>query len=972
MLTTLRRAVTRTSSAVALLAVTVGLPAGLLHYVGSPLPVHLPSAADVGHTFTNPISDQLLIGGAAAVVWVLWLLLVVSIVVEVVAAARGITAPRPRVLRPAQGFAAILVAGLTAGILAPTAVAPLSPAFSGPAAPSHAVVLSLTADTVNGTPRLATVAYATPLTATAPAAGKVTLVIQGCGFEHAVAKNESLSRIAEQCLRDANRWPEIFDLNKGRHWPNVSGHTELLNPNLIFPGWVLMLPDDATPPPGAQQVDPPAATTAPATTVPSTSVPTPSHTVTPSPTVSPSVTAPAVVVPNVAPTTTTTPTPTGGSQVTTTASAPAQSPAPSDAPADGSDQNTTDPNFVEVVGGFVSVALAAGLLFAVAMVWRRRRQRYRPTPIDHIGLDDLDLAPPMAGLTHLRQTVRRRRPELLNAPAAGPTVREYAAADIKPALPPSGPTGAELAGVMHLPVSAGLGLDGPGALDAARGLLVASLTAGSPDDPDAQGQVVIPASTLATLLGISAVDLPRMRRLTVTANTGDAITEIEEEIIRRTRIVTDHDVDDIAALRETHPLAEPLPQLLLLCDVPEPRQQQRLANAIHLGEKVNIGAALIGEWTHGTTLTVAADGAASGDDATSRVTVLDTDAATTVLTMLAEAHGDAVTVPEIRPQPLPTASLKAVDAVEPVVAPQVRVPAPHAAPAQSEHADGSQVERVQIRILGDPVILGRDGEPMRGLRGHAVELLTYLAVNRDGADLSDIMEAIWPDATRRRASERLSTNVGNLRGLLRAAHPSADTMNTDNTGTTAIDDKARGDKEKAAARKQPNPIPNTGSRYHLDPAMVQVDWWTVLDEYTQVATASDDEARLHHLMAAIAAVSGPLAAGLEYDWIDTDREHVRRRLIKLHAHAAELLGDDDPHQTRTLCDNACLLDPLSDELARRAMRAAAAVGDADGIRHHLHTLRQALEDASLDIDDSTEQLAADLLRQLAPPEPTVQ
>ena len=49
------------------------------------------------------------------------------------------------------------------------------------------------------------------------------------------------------------------------------------------------------------------------------------------------------------------------------------------------------------------------------------------------------------------------------------------------------------------------------------------------------------------------------------------------------------------------------------------------------------------------------------------------------------------------------------------------------------------------------------------------------------------------------------------------------------------------------------------------------------------------------------------------------------------------------------------------------MRAAAAVGDADGVRHRLHVLRQALEDASLDIDDSTEQLAADLLRELAPP-----
>src|SRR5258706_1009945 len=113
MLTMLGRTVTRTSSAVALLAIIVGLPAGLLHYVGTPVPAHLPSLADIGHALTSPISDQLLIGGMAAVVWVLWLLLVASIVVEVIAAARGITAPRPRMLRPTQGFAAMLVAGLT-------------------------------------------------------------------------------------------------------------------------------------------------------------------------------------------------------------------------------------------------------------------------------------------------------------------------------------------------------------------------------------------------------------------------------------------------------------------------------------------------------------------------------------------------------------------------------------------------------------------------------------------------------------------------------------------------------------------------------------------------------------------------------------------------------------------------------------------------------------------------------------------
>jgi hypothetical protein len=236
-----------------------------------------------------------------------------------------------------------------------------------------------------------------------------------------------------------------------------------------------------------------------------------------------------------------------------TASAPAQGSAPSDTQIDGPHRSGGDLDAIEVAGGFMSVALAAGLLSARAMVWRRRRQSYRPTPIDQVELDDPDLSPPMAALTHLRQTVRRTRPELLNTPATGPTVREYTTADFKPAVPKPGPSGTELAGITHVPVSIGLGLVGPDALGAARGLLVASLTAGSPDDPDAQGQVVIPGSTLANLLGRSAVDLPRMRRLTVTATIGDAITEIEEEIIRRTRINTDHDVDDIVALRAAHP-----------------------------------------------------------------------------------------------------------------------------------------------------------------------------------------------------------------------------------------------------------------------------------------------------------------------------------------------------------------------------------------------------------------------------------
>lgn len=934
-----------------------GVPAGLIR-LGEP--VGAPHTEDLLTWISDPMQPQFLVWGVLAIGWTLWGALCLTALVHLAACLPGRAFSRVhlRFPGPVQSLHAALLGAAavssTAATLTPTtaaAAAPLSaPESLIPDPGSNLAIRQASAPTSydehpsraatspeirhTDRPRLIhTTPPIPPLTVgSAPSDRDPT---------YTVRRGDTLYDIAQDHLDDAHRWPDIFATNRGTHF-TVGG--TLTDPDVIRPGWTLRLPHDTArphhPAPAATQSPHPAPPAASSTTTAPTGVPT-----------------------------ATAPTPTSSSPVT---SAPASCSAPSDTQGDGSSQSADDPNVVEMVGGFISVALATGLLSAIAMVWRRRRQRYRPTPIDHVDLDDPDLAPPMASLTRLRQTVRRHRPELLDTPAAGPTVREYATADVKPVLPPTGPTGTELAGIIRLPVSAGLGLDGTGALDAARGLLVASLTAGSPDDPDAQGQVVIPGSTLATLLGISAVDLPQMRRLTVTATIGDAITEIEEEIIRRTRIVTDHDVDDIAALREAHPLAEPLPQLLLLCDVPEPRQQQRLANAIHLGEKVDIGAALIGEWTHGATLTVAADGTASGDDATSRVTVLDTDSATAMLTMLAEAHGDSPTVkiPDARPHPPAASRPPTVEASDPVAAPPARVPAHRPAPVPPQHADGAQVERVQVRVLGDPVVLGRDGEPMRGLRGKSVELLVYLAVHRDGTALSDIMEALWPEATWRRASERLSTCVGNLRGVLRAAHPSADDTD-DDSGTANTDDKARGDKTKAAVRK-PDPIPNTGSRYHLDPTFVQVDWWTVLDEYTQVASAGDDEARLHHLMAAVTSVNGPLAPDLEYDWIDTDREHVRRRLIKLHAHAAELLGDDDPHQARVLYDSACLLDPLSDELARRAMQAAAAVGDADGVRHRLHVLRQALEDASLDIDDSTEQFAAHLLRELAPPNRTDQ
>jgi nucleoid-associated protein YgaU len=53
------------------------------------------------------------------------------------------------------------------------------------------------------------------------------------GRTHTVAKGESLSKIAKKYYGDARQWPKIFEANKDT----------IKNPDLIFPGQVIKVPD---------------------------------------------------------------------------------------------------------------------------------------------------------------------------------------------------------------------------------------------------------------------------------------------------------------------------------------------------------------------------------------------------------------------------------------------------------------------------------------------------------------------------------------------------------------------------------------------------------------------------------------------------------------------------------------------------------------------------------------------------------
>jgi hypothetical protein len=182
---------------------------------------------------------------------------------------------------------------------------------------------------------------------------------------------------------------------------------------------------------------------------------------------------------------------------------------------------------------------------------------------------------------------------------------------------------------------------------------------------------------------------------------------------------------------------------------------------------------------------------------------------------------------------------------------------------QREHPTGragSDPRAVRVRILGAPAILDTDGSPARGLRTKSVELLVYLALHRDGAPQANIIAAIWPDVPPERATQRLSTCLGNLRSIIRQIRQAGD-----------ID---HGEGEKTDARF--DPVINTAGQYRLDSAIVTVDWWQTADAYATAGTIVDNTERRY----AIGETIDSLAMVKDYPWLDTVRQHAREDLAR--------------------------------------------------------------------------------------------
>jgi nucleoid-associated protein YgaU len=226
-----RRLVVGASALAGTVVIVVGIPVGLIRYVGWPFPDRLPSIEEISLALRSGIDPELLINLLAIIVWVAWLQLVAALAFEVVAAIRGRTARKAPVLPVIQVAAARLVATIT---LAAATLAPMRPDVAL-AHPPPTVTVEAHGETTLSP-------YSIQPAETEPHHSRLGVTAERPMVT--VGRFDTLWTIAETRLGDARRWKEIRDLNIGRHTSTGGAITETTEH--VPPGTTLDLPDDAT------------------------------------------------------------------------------------------------------------------------------------------------------------------------------------------------------------------------------------------------------------------------------------------------------------------------------------------------------------------------------------------------------------------------------------------------------------------------------------------------------------------------------------------------------------------------------------------------------------------------------------------------------------------------------------------------------------------------------------------------------
>jgi LysM domain len=242
-------------SVLAVLAIVVAVPVGLLLALGSPIPTTLPDRS----VLTSELDPMAVLRILSVIVWLAWAHFVICFVVEWRSERSGVGLPSHV---PLGGGSQAVARRLVAAILLLAGVAVLAAPFAtGPgqaARPAAVAATAATSQTPTGPATTAGASTGDRATAGVHAHARTAASKPGTKIFYDVSPpagrhHDSLWDIAERYLGDGRRYKEIFELNAGRDQPDGR---RLDQARLIRPGWVLHMPADASGP-GLRREEPP-------------------------------------------------------------------------------------------------------------------------------------------------------------------------------------------------------------------------------------------------------------------------------------------------------------------------------------------------------------------------------------------------------------------------------------------------------------------------------------------------------------------------------------------------------------------------------------------------------------------------------------------------------------------------------------------------------------------------------------------
>ncbi|WP_268873588.1 BTAD domain-containing putative transcriptional regulator [Streptacidiphilus neutrinimicus] len=723
-----------------------------------------------------------------------------------------------------------------------------------------------------------------------------------------VRPGDTLWHLADSRLGDPLRWPEIYALNT--HDTEADGR-RFLDPNLIYPGWTLDLPDRQRPPVSAPT---------PRTTSGSASSTSPDG--------SGSVSRPE---------------PSGAEDHHS-------SPAPQHAAI-----RTPHGLRLPREAGYVSVALATALAVNALQIKRRRIVRVpdgeEPPTLEQIK-QRAEHHPLVADLRAL-QVQENLTPQEQFLPGV-----------------PLGEQGKDLLtldALLHdLPVRA-LSATGPGAHDAVRALLLHILMPHT-----SPASVISTADDLRRLLGMEAPAVLPVQ-ITVADDIEDALARLEELLIGRVRdqqdqdthtpspplylvtgqladrqrrrllsmldvgaglgvstILLDTELDEGATVEVHHDgtarlhgvTAGPLRLFHLRVEGAQAfvRLLQTAEHVAHRGEELPAGSDPDGTESDGSARENPPDpeNDPPSDPRPESDTEADSDDSSTTATSVTE-------IPQPAGPPANSTDQAPADDRHPAslvsLCQVLDPPAPHVAP-------------ITLTLLG-PFTVHVNGTQNAGLsRGKIAELLAYLAVHDEGVTGDSIWQDLWPDRDGTSARDTFYRTSSNARARLRealGAGPGAQLILGNGTG-----------------------------RWHLDPQHFKSDLAAFHLARREADAASTPEARRTARERAAALHRGELCAGSTFGWIDAYREHARVQAVAALTELARTAEGIDEALSRL--QQAVSLAPTDEALYLEQAQLHARTGNLAAISRTRDLMTRALSEIDTRLTPATNRAFEDLLR----------